>query len=361
VNRNYEVTGRSRPAAWVLPWDDFFAPAVLARLQAAGVRARVSLEPFESESSGQLVRFRAGAVVMHRADVPDVNERKRDFLARIAGGDAPLVGLDTGDSRRGPDLGSPRMRPLSPAAIAIVAGPGASPSAVGSFWHLLDHRLGLPVTLVRPVGLTPDVLARHTHIIIGDGEYEQFPETVTAELGRWVEQGGVMILTGRAVAWAQTVDWLPRPLEDEDPARPRPYGDMAKDDGAQQVGGAILEVELDSSHPLAFGIAGDTISLMRRGRTELKAPWNNPFTVVGAYSESPRLSGYLPEGYAGEIAGQPAILAVPRGEGVFVAFADAPAFRSVWWVGQRLISNAVSFGSVIRAPNGQYSGERDKP
>ena len=73
------------------------------------------------------------------------------------------------------------------------------------------------------------------------------------------------------------------------------------------------------------------------------------------------VSGYLPEGMADALEDEPAILAVPMGEGVVVAFADAPAFRAVWWVSQRLLSNAISFGSVIDAPRGKYGPTRKDP
>jgi len=132
---------------------------------------------------------------------------------------------------------------------------------------------------------------------------------------------------------------------------------MASRDGAQRVGGAIVEVKLDQTNPLTFGIAAARIGLMKRGRVALKAPYANPFTVVGAYGEKPLLSGYLPEDYTRQIADTPAILAVPRGQGVIIAFADVPAFRSAWWVGERLLSNAVSFGAVIRPPAGRYGGD----
>ncbi|HEY5646360.1 MAG TPA: M14 family zinc carboxypeptidase, partial [Pseudomonadales bacterium] len=148
VNRNYAVSGRTGAVAWVLPWDDYYAPAVLNRLQAAGVRSRVALAPFESESAGQLVRFKPGAVVIHQADVPESVEWERDFLVRIAAGEAPLVGLDSSLSEAGPDLGSPMLRPLEPASVALLAGPGTNPEDVGGIWHALDRRLGIPVTLL---------------------------------------------------------------------------------------------------------------------------------------------------------------------------------------------------------------------
>ena len=132
---------------------------------------------------------------------------------------------------------------------------------------------------------------------------------------------------------------------------------MAARDDTQQVGGAILRVTLDESHPLSFGIRSGTIGLMRRGTTVLRAPWDNPFTVVGEYAEAPIDLGHLPEDLADSLDGTPAILAVPKGEGVIIAFADGPAFRGVWWVGQRLLANAISFGNVIEAPAGRYGSD----
>lgn len=361
VNRNYSVSGRADAVAWVLPWDDFRAPTVLARLQAAGVRARVALNAFETASGGETVRFKRGSVVIHEADVPDTGERKRDFLTRIAAGDAPLVGVDSGSSTRGPDLGSPRLRPLKPATIALIAGRGVNASSAGSIWHALDERLGYPVSLIEPEALDGNALARHTHLIIADGEYENVPEQLAEEIGRWTDAGGVLILVRGAALWAQTLGWLPDPKLPPAEKKRYAYGEMAARDGAQQVGGAIVRVNLDESNPLAFGIAQTSIGLMKRGTVVLKAPRDNPFTVAGAYAEEPLLSGYLPQAFAAELRGTPAILTLPKGEGVVIAFADAPAFRAVWWVGQRLLSNAVSFGSVIRAPSGTYGPARKDP
>lgn len=359
VNRNFGISGRRDAAAWVLPWDDFFAPTVLARLQAAGVRARVALNPFESTSDGETVSFRRGAVVIHESDVPEMDERKRDFLARIAAGDAPLVGLDSGRSSSGPDLGSPRLRPLEPAQVGLIGGRGVNAPSAGSIWHALDHRLGYPVSLLEPALLDEATLNRHTHLIFADGEYENFPEEAATAIGRWTEAGGVLIVIRQAATWAQTRGWLPDPQLADEGGKRFAYGEMAAQDGAQQVGGAIVSVQLDETHPLAFGIRGARVGMMKRGTTLLKAPWDNPFTVAGAYADSPLRSGYLPDGFAEKIADSPAILAVPRGEGAVVAFADAPAFRAIWWVSQRLLANAISFGSVIDAPRGTYGAPRE--
>ena len=355
VNRDYRISGPRSAVAWVLPWQDYFAPAALDRLQRAGVGTRVALAPFTASSDGNAVQFDRGSVIIHAADLPESDERPVDMLNRIVDGLAPLVGVDSAMTGSGPELGSPRVRPLSPSRVAMVAGSGVNGYAAGSIWHQLDYRLGIPLALVAPEAINEALLARHTHLIMVDGEYLTIGEEAQLALDRWINAGGVLILTRGAVTWAQTLQWLPAAETDELSTTRFAYGDMASKDGAEQVGGAILQVELDETHPLAFGIELPAIGLMRRGRTTLVAPTGNPFTVAGAYSSTPLLDGYLPDGYEAQLAGEPAILAVPRGEGVIVAFADDPAFRAVWWVGQRLISNAIAFAETIRAPDQVYS------
>lgn len=350
VLRDYRVSGPRSAVAWVLPWNDYFAPAALHRLQQAGVRTRVAMAPFSASSDGGPVDFERGSIIIHAADLPESDERPADFLQRIVDGQAPLIGVDSAMTNRGPELGSPRVRPLEPSRVALIAGQGVNAYAAGSIWHQFDYRMGIPLALIRPDAIEATLLSRHTHLIMVDGEYENLGEETQQALLQWVETGGVLILTRGAVSWAQQLEWLPTPDTASLSTRALPYGDMASSEGAEQVGGAVLEVELDATHPLAFGIDLPSIGLMRRGRTDLLAPAGNPFTVAASYSSAPLLDGYLPDGYESELAGEAAILAVPQGNGVIVAFADDPAFRAVWWVGQRLISNAVAFAEVIRAP-----------
>lgn len=354
VERDYRVSGPRDAVAWVLRWRDFHAPAALHALQQAGIRTRVALEPFTAASDGKDLDFARGSVIVHVADLPEGNERPADLLERLVDGRAPMVGLDSGLTDRGPELGSPRVRPLKASSLAMIAGAEVNGYAAGAVWHQFDYRLGVPIALVRPEAIDDALLSRHTHLFMVDGEYPSVGEEAQLALDRWVNGGGVLIVTRRAVDWAQTLEWLPAPKLDELSREQFAYGEMAARDGARQIGGAVLEVELDESHPLAFGIDASSVGLLRRGLAELVAPPGNPFTVAGRYSASPLVDGYLPEGYADEIAGAPAILAVPRGEGVIIAFADDPGFRAVWWVGQRLLSNAVAFGEIIRAPQETY-------
>jgi len=351
VDRSYQVQGSRSALAWVMRWNDYYAPAALYRLQRAGVRARVAMADFSAVSEGRTLAFERGSVIVHAVDIPAGEESPADLLSRLVDGQAEVIGLDNGLTPKGPELGSPRLLPLKLPNVAMLVGDGVNGYAAGSIWQEIDYRLGMPLAMLNAAVLTDTVLDRHTHLVMVDGEYEGISEDAQAAVDRWVNGGGVLILTRGAVTWAQTIGWLPN-AESKPPYRVDeqiPYGEMAAADGARQIGGAVLRVQLDTTHPLSFGVGSESIGLLRRGRTALTGVFNNPFTVVGSYAQTPLIDGYLPAGYADSIAGKPALLAVPRGDGVVIAFADDPAFRGVWWVGQRLISNAIAFGGVIKA------------
>jgi hypothetical protein len=89
---------------------------------------------------------------------------------------------------------------------------------------------------------------------------------------------------------------------------------------------------------------------MHRVPVTLAAPPDAEFTVAGTYAEEPLLNGSLSPEAVAALEHEPALVAVPRGRGAIIAFADDPAFLGVWWVGQRLLSNAVAFGGIVRAP-----------
>ena len=58
------------------------------------------------------------------------------------------LALTSGLTPEGVDLGSPSLRPLTEPKPMLVIGDGVSSYAAGEIWHLLDHRFGVPVSLV---------------------------------------------------------------------------------------------------------------------------------------------------------------------------------------------------------------------
>ena len=120
------------------------------------------------------------------------------------------------------------------------------------------------------------------------------------------------------------------------------YDQVRTVNGAQRIGGAIFEVELDNTHPIAYGY-NKNVSLFRRG-THFFELSEGPSANVGRYSNDPLVSGYISEEKEAEMKNTASIIARRQGLGHVVLFADNPSFRAFWYGTDGLLLNAIFFG-----------------
>jgi hypothetical protein len=124
-----------------------------------------------------------------------------------------------------------------------------------------------------------------------------------------------------------------------------PFDQLGNARGAQVIGGAIFEVDLDVTHPIAYGYRS-TVPVFR-GSSSLYEPPEEPGYTVGRYSSAPLLSGYISEEKLRQVPGSFAVAARNLGSGSVVAFADNPNFRAFWYGSNGLFLNAVFFGNAF--------------
>jgi hypothetical protein len=239
-------------------------------------------------------------------------------------------------------------------------------------WHLLDHRFHVPVSLLGVETFEGVELDRYSHLILPDGDYRGLPDAVAEKLRGWVTGGGVLVALQGATVWTrehvfdpQNHGEIPTADRPEDPERPaearittppepgerperRPYGDHRDEREEQLIGGAIFEVDLDLTHPLAYGYSRSRLPVFRNSRIFLE-PQANPYTTVAAYTDAPLLSGYVStENYA-RLQGTPAVIADRLGDGAIVRMVDNPNFRAFWYGTNKLLLNALFFAPIVEA------------
>ena len=132
---------------------------------------------------------------------------------------------------------------------------------------------------------------------------------------------------------------------DEAPQR-RPYADFSDDKAVQLISGAIFGVELDLTHPLAFGYRRATLPVFRNTRHFLEPP-PDPYATVAAYSDSPLLSGYVSDENLARLSGSPALIAERLERGAVIRLVDDPNFRAFWYGTHKLLLNALFFGGIF--------------
>ncbi|HEX2253110.1 MAG TPA: M14 metallopeptidase family protein [Thermoanaerobaculia bacterium] len=362
------AAGGVPPYAWLFEWRGYYAPRALHRLLAAGVVARVATRPFEAETDAGHHRFGYGTVVLPAGLQTLAPERVAELLATVAREDGVDVwAVATGLTVGGADLGSPSLRPLERPKVALAVGHHVASSEAGEVWHLLDQRYRMPLSLVDKDRLGRIDLDRYTHLVLVSGRYDELGEAVVGELAGWLRRGGTLVAIQGAAHWATRALLNGRSAAsggspgaggpdaeageeaeaDEATAR-RPYADYDADRAVDLVAGAIFEVELDTTHPLAYGYDDPLLPVFRESTAVLE-PSANPYENVALYAAAPLLAGYASPANAERLAGTAAAIATRVGRGTLIRLADDPTFRAFWLGTDKLLANALFFGPVVRS------------
>jgi hypothetical protein len=357
--------------AYLLDWSDYSAPRALQYLLARGVRAEVAFEPFSARVRGGAPPEEGAAGGVRTRPFPrgtvsvpvqiqhlDAEELHRLVREAEAHSGAPFHVTDTGYSVEGVDLGSGNVRPLPgmPRALMVV-GQGISQYEAGQVWHLLDTRVGLPLTKVDRDHLARADLADYDVVILVSGSYGFMDDAQVEELRRFVRRGGTLIAVRGAARWALDQGFAPRvqaALEDREPFEAmeldRPdYADAGVIAGAQRIGGSIYRADLDPTHPLGFGYPEREIAVWRDHEIVLP-PSANPYSTPVRLTQDPHLSGYVSERSLDRIRASASALTDGIGSGTVILFVDNPNFRGYWYGTNRLFLNAIYLGRHITVP-----------
>ncbi|MGV6493848.1 M14 family zinc carboxypeptidase [Stenotrophomonas rhizophila] len=344
------VVGGQAGYAYVLDWRDYNASRALYALQARGLLTRAAFQPFTAATAEGEQSFARGSVVIPVAGQPLAGAALLaavDDAARSSG--VRVHALASGQSRSGIDLGSDSVRSLRKPAVALVMGEGVSATEIGSAWFVLDQQVQLPASKLDPAQLGKVALDRYTTIVLAGGTYAGVDATAVAALKRWINAGGSLVTYGTAARWAIEQKLAEESLGEEekqpDSAR-RAFGDQRDIAAIERVSGNILSADVDTSHPLGFGLPRTQLAINKENGISFKRS-RNPFSTVVRVDETPRVNGYLSESNRSRVAGSAWLLVSPQGQGNVVLFADDPAHRKYWHGTERLLLNAIFFGNQL--------------
>lgn len=351
------VGGRSN-YAYVFDWNGYFAPRAVHRLQRAGVLVKgLTGGPAEIRAAdGSVAQVGHGAVLVPVGLQPEKAELINRIIDTIVREDGLTVyACSTGLTPRGVDLGSASFRPMPLPRVALLTGQGVDPQSIGSAWHVLDQRVGLTATLLDLTAVARTDMWRYNVIVMADGSYESaFTDATVSALKRWVQDGGTLMVFGRAVRWAAgkglgAIEVHETAATDGKESPRQPYAQGPDLESLKRVEGAIFAASVDVTHPLGYGFAGDRLALCRATTLLLKRT-KSPYDTPIVYTAAPLLSGYASEANQQAIAGTAAAVAAPLGRGAVIAIVDDVNFRGFWYGGNRVFLNAIFHGDAIRPP-----------
>jgi hypothetical protein len=344
------VSGGRAGYAYVFDWRDYNASRALYALQAKGVLTRAAFQSFTADTASGEQAFARGSVVIPVAGqtlAGDALLAAVEEAARSSG--VQVHAVASGQSRSGIDLGSDSVKALRRPAVALVMGEGVSATEIGSAWFLLDQQVQLPASKLDPGQLGKVNLDRYTTIVLSGGTYTGVDAAAVAALKRWINAGGSLVTYGTAAKWAieqKLADEALGAEEKEPDSARRAFGDQRDIAAIERVSGNILSADVDTSHPLGFGLPRTQLSINKENGISFK-PSRNAFSTVVRIDETPRVNGYLSESNRSRVAGAAWLLVSPQGQGNVVLFADDPAHRKYWHGTERLLLNAVFFGNLL--------------
>jgi len=340
--------------AYLISWDDYNAPTLLYKLLNKGINIKIALKPTTVTTNNKEVFFDRGSMLIPMA-IQDLNSKKVYDVINDACNETKIQAypVNSGYSIKGLDLGSVNFTRIKKPKVMMLFEGGVSTYESGEVWHLFEQRLHMPITKIPEKIFSKIDLQKYNVIILVSGTYNQLNDTNKLSLKNWVAQGNTLITTKGASSWAISNQFVTENFVERtiDSTKTRiAYADARGTLGKQRIGGAIFKIDLDLTHPIAYGYHDKEIPIYKNNSIFIK-PSNNPFSTVAAYTKTPHIDGFVTQkNIDNYITKSAAIIVSPIGKGRVVLFADNPNFRGSWYGTNKLFTNAVFFGNLIQIP-----------
>ncbi len=330
---------------YLVNYNSFADAKFVATLLNAKFRVRFAEKDFTYNGKA----FQKGTIIILKKG----NEDKLQQFADMAlSNNATVTEVNSGLMETGFDFGSEKVHLVKRPNVVVLTGKGVNPNAAGEVWHLFEQQLNYPVSMINAEEIDGSTLKNTDVLILPDGNYKFLKDKDAAsEIKMWVQQGGKLIAFENAAAQVAKADWGIKLKKDDDEDKKddkkdgkEPYADIKFYENRERDGivnntpGAIYKVELDNSHPLAFGYGKNYFSLKLSGDIYefMKSGWN-----VGVIKKESQAAGFVGSKTRERIKDGTILGVQSLGGGSIVFFADDPIFRNFWENGKLLLCNAV--------------------
>ena len=347
------LDGEGPAYAYVLHYHTDLGTPVLADLLKAGVTARVVKRPIEVDGT----TFPRGAVVITRRNNEalwsDMAASLTDLTANVPG--MTVARLESGMVTAGPDLGAYDVAPIDAPRVAVVMGDEVSSLSFGEVWFTFEEVWNYPMTAVR--GLDWMDWDAYDVVVLPRGWYDVDEDQKDA-ISAWIREGGRLVALGAACNLGIESWGLSRYSDEDDKAERRderdahakedryaPYAMSARNGIRSDIPGAVYEVALDETHPLAYGY-GDrywSIKTSSRRYAHLEDGHN-----VGILSgDVDPISGFAGVRANAQLQESLSFGVHDMGRGHVIYLADNVLFRAFWKDGHKFFANAIFFSSAM--------------
>jgi Zinc carboxypeptidase len=326
---------------FIKPWESLDDVRFLTALMKKGIKVRQTAKA--TEVNGK--KYPAGSLIIIRTSNNGVANFQNTVVDEAAKLNVRLDVVGTGFMDKGADFGSGDVKTLWAPKVACLTGEGVSSLRAGEVRFYFEKEINYPLTLINAADAGRVDWKRFDVLIMPDGNYRNLFAKDGA-IKTWVEEGGLLVTMERAVNQLAAADWglkLKKDDNDKDKEKPgyddlKKYTESERDNLKESNPGSIFKLEMDNSHPLAYGYP-DFYYTLKEGTDVfefLKEGWN-----VGYIKKDNQVAGFTGVKAKEKLKDGTLIGQMDMGRGSIVFLADDPLFRSFWQNGKLLFANAV--------------------
>ena len=339
--------------AYLINSVDYNIPAVINSLLSNQIKVSTAFKPFKINTSNGLKSFDYGSLVI-AVSIQDIEsdvlfEKLKSIQENF---DINVYSVKSGLSSGGIDLGSRYVYPIKKQKAMMFVGTGVRAYEAGEVWHLLDQRVGMPISKIPIRNFDEISFDKYSTMVIVSGDYK-FNDLQIQRIKDWASRGNTIISIGSGTKFLIENQIVEEELLHSDNNSDKdsylPYVDASNNSGKEQIGGIILRTNVDLTHPLGFGLEDTNLPVYKNNTIWVK-PSKNRYSSVVRYAEDPLIDGFITDNNHKKLRSTVSLLVSKIGEGRAVMFADNPNFRGAWYGTNRLFLNAILLGDKIDIP-----------
>jgi hypothetical protein len=342
---------RSRPVnnetdyGYIIPWTGIKAVKFAGQLLQKGILLRYAEQPFEVNGN----KFDRGAIIILRTANRSVGKNLWSTVRETADAEnIQLYPVSSGFVDKGYDFGSDKVHSFKAPKVALLTGEGVSSTAAGETWHFFEQQIDYPITLINASDIGRVNWNDIDVLIMPDGNYRFLNDkAATDQFKGWINKGGRVVALEGAVSQLSKADFGIKMKKTDDAEKKdtntydalKKFEDRERDPISGTTPGSILKVDLDNTHPLAFGYPNYYYTLkMDDNIYEFMKEdgWN-----VGVIKKDNQVAGFVGAKLKNKLKDGLLFGVQNMGAGSITYFVDNIMFRSFWENGKLMFCNAV--------------------
>lgn len=331
---------------YLIPWNGVQAVKTAGQLLQQGMVLRYAEEPFEVNGN----KFERGTIIVLKTSNKSFGNNLWPAVRKTAEeNNVRLYPVSSGFVDKGFDFGSSKVHPLKSPKVALLTGEGTNENAAGEIWHFFDQQLNYPLTLINANDIGRADWKNIDVLIMPDGNYKFLNDKAAAEAFKeWISKGGRVVALQSAVSALSKADFGIKSKKSEEADKKddkseyevlKKFADRERDYIPGNNPGSIYKVELDNTHPLAYGYPNYYYTLKMDDAIYdfiKEGGWN-----VGVIKKDNQVAGFVGATLKGQLKDGLLFGVQQIGNGSISYLADDVLFRSFWENGKLLFCNAV--------------------